>query len=203
MKLLLTSQGTVNNKVRDKMIALLPKDPSRCKLLFITTAANPIDNPEYMHRELKNLKNIGFKVDKFDLKGKTFNEIKKMVEASDVIFVVGGEPFYLLREVRKSGFDRVVKKLSEDKLYIGASAGTYIACPTVEMGLWKKPKRNVYGLKDLSGMGLVDFLVFAHHEKKWDKLIEEKIKKTKYKIYPLTDKQAILVDNEVLEFVNR
>jgi dipeptidase E len=202
MKLLLTSQGTTNIKVMNKLIKLCGKNPRKTKLLFITTAAKPIENPNYMYKERERLKDTGFIVKEYDLDGKSTYEVKNEVDESDVIFAIGGEPFYLLKAARKSGFDKIIKNLGDEKLYVGASAGTYIACPSVEMGLWKKPKRNIYGLKNLSGMGLVDFLVFAHHEKKWDKLINKKAKKINYKIYPLTDKQAINVNNGKLEIVN-
>jgi len=202
MRLLLTSQGTVNEVVRNKLVELINTEPNQCNLLFITTAANPIEKPSYMHRELESLEKLGFKIKKFDLLGKSFKKVKKEVEESDVIFVIGGEPFYLLREVKKSGFDRVIKKLDSNKLYVGVSAGTYITCPSVEMGLWKNPSRNTYGFEDFTGMGLVDFMVVAHYEEKYKKLILKKSKEISHKIYPLTDKQAIFVENGKLEFVN-
>lgn len=202
MRLLLTSQGTVNKVVRNKLVELVNTEPNQCNLLFITTAANPIEKPSYMYRELESLKKLGFKINKFDLLGKSKKEVEKEVDKSNVVFVIGGEPFFLLKEVRKSGFDRIIKKLNNDKLYVGASAGTYIACPSVEMGLWKKPNRNTYGIKDFTGMGLVDFMVVAHYEEKYKQLIQRKSKETPYKIYPLTDKQAISVVKGKLGFVN-
>ena len=55
MKLLLTSQGTTNKKVMDELIKLSGKLPRNTKLLFITTAAKPIENPDYMYRERERL----------------------------------------------------------------------------------------------------------------------------------------------------
>jgi len=202
MKLLLTSQGTTNKKVMDELIKLSGKLPRNTKLLFITTAAKPIENPDYMYRERERLEDTGFIVEEYDIEGKPADEVKKEIDLNDVIFVIGGEPFYLLKAVRGSGFDQIIKNLGDEKLYVGASAGTYISCPSVEMGLWKKPNRNTYGLTDFTGMGLVDFMVMAHYEEKYKELFREKSKGSNYEVCALTDEQAISISNGEMKFIN-
>ena len=202
MKLLLTSQGTTNDKVMNELIKLCGKNPHQTKILFITTASKPIENPDYMYEESKRLNETGFDVKEYDIEGKLANEIKKEIDKNDIVFVIGGEPFYLLKVVRETGFDKIIKNLSNDKLYVGASAGTYIVCPSVEMGLWKKTNRNTYGLTDFTGVGLVDFMVMAHYEEKYKELFQDKTRNAHYKVYALTDNQAISVSGRKLKFIN-
>lgn len=104
--------------------------------------------------------------------------------------------------IRKCNFKKIILKFLKNKLYVGSSAGSYIACPSVEMGLWKKPNRETYGLKDFKGMGLVDFMVFAHYEDIYKDFIEEKRKEIPMKIYELTDDQAISIENGKFKFIN-
>lgn len=200
MNLLLTSQGTVNPKIMEELLRLNGKSPRNTKLLFINTAAKAANN-RYMPGEIERLIKTGFNLSEFDIAEHSQKEVAKAIADNDIIFIIGGQPFYLLKVIRKSGFESSLKKLSGNKLYVGASAGSYAACPSTEMGLWKKPERDTYGLTDLSGMSLVDFLVFAHYEDKYKELLETKRKQIPLKIYELTDKQAISIDHGHVKLV--
>lgn len=201
MKLLLTSLGTSNSKIMDELIRLSGKEPKNSKMLFITTASKPVENVQYMVDELKRLYDRGFQITEYDIFRKSPEELKKQIEVNDIIFVIGGQPFFLLKNVRDTSFDDIIKQLSDDKVYVGQSAGAYLACPTMEMGLWKKPNRNTFGLTDFTGLGLVDFLIFAHHKEIYQPLIEEKTRDLNYKIYTLIDGEAISIDHGDLKFI--
>ncbi len=110
----------------------------------------------------------------------------------------GGNTFYLLKHVRRSGFDKVVKNLiKQGKIYLGVSAGSYIACPTIEAATWKHQDRNRVGMTDFEALNLVPFLISAHYTEKYRLIIEEAVKKTKYSVVALNDEQAVLcVDDD-------
>jgi dipeptidase E len=154
-----------------------------------------------MEGEINRLIDMGFKLMEFDLFGKSTSEIEDAITDNDIIFIIGGQPFYLLKVVRETRFEQILKKLGNNKLYVGASAGSYLACPSMEMGLWKKPERDTYGLKDFKGMSLVEFLVFAHYEEKYKELLEEKRENTTFKIIELDDNQAISIEDKQLELI--
>src|SRR5690606_16433664 len=44
----------------------------------------------------------------------------------DVIFVVGGDTDYLMSVYLKTGFDKLLPKLLESKVYVGSSAGSQV-----------------------------------------------------------------------------
>ncbi|MFH1142279.1 MAG: Type 1 glutamine amidotransferase-like domain-containing protein [Candidatus Uhrbacteria bacterium] len=85
---------------------------------------------------------IGFKVIDVDIKDS--NEHRRLDDC-DIIYVEGGNTFYLLEHVRKSGFDHKLKTLVDyEKVYVGVSAGSILAGQSIEVGR--------YGDKDRCGV---------------------------------------------------
>ena len=203
MKLLLTSAGIVP-EVKEYFLSLLPKKPKEIKVAFITTAAyGESKNPTWMEKDRQLLYGCGIKVvEDLDLKDKTQSELEKIIADKDLIFVNGGNTFYLLHWIRKSGFDKSLPAfLRRGGLYVGVSGGSYVACPTIEAATWKHQDRNKVGLEDLTALNLVPFLLTAHFEEKYRKIVETEAKKTKYPIVALTDEQAILVDGKKVKLI--
>lgn len=182
--------------VKEEILKILPKPANQIKLAHITTAANPERDLSYLEKEEQAMKEAGFQVENIDLEGKNGKELKNLLENKDIVYVQGGNTFYLLKFVKESGFDKVVKELiRKGVIYIGVSAGSYIACPTIEAATWKRQDRNVVGLKDLAALNLVPFLISAHYKSDYEPILKEAVAKTQYEVKILTDKQAILVQN--------
>jgi len=128
----------------------------------------------------------------------------KYFKNKDIIWVRGGNTFFLLKHVKESGFDKVVKKLvNKGKIYVGTSAGTYIACPTIEMAHWKRQDLNLVNLKSLKALNLVPFLIFAHYTPKYKKEVKEGIKKSKYPVKIINDDQAILIQDKKVKLIGK
>ena len=118
------------------------------------------------------------------------------------MFVNGGNTFYLLKWARESGFDKVLSNfLRKGGLYVGVSAGSYIACPTIEAATWKHQDRNRVGITDFTALNLVPFLITAHFEEKYRAIVDQTAKGTKYPIVALSDTQAVLVQNGKIKVV--
>jgi len=159
-----------------------------------------VNSLDYIERSKELLTRKGIEFEDLDLDGKTENDLREILSNFDGVFVNGGSTFYLLKSVRESGFDKVLKELLPNGfIYIGSSAGSYIACPTIEMALWKhQDKYHHYDLKDFTGMNLVPFLITAHYEPTYDEILREKIPTATHSVKILSDDQAILVqDNKV------
>lgn len=135
-------------------------------------------------------------------RGKTSTELEKILADKDVVFVNGGNTFYLLDWTRKSGFDTILNGfLKRGGLYVGVSAGSYLACPTIEQATWKRADRNRWGVTDFKALSYVPFLIVAHFEEKYRNLVDGAAKRTKYPIVALTDKQAVVVDGKKVKIV--
>lgn len=200
MKLFLTSAA---HKVLPTIATMLGRPAKGMKLAFIPTASDPYgDNKPWMDADRAKLIELGFLVTDFDLKDKNEADTRAELSKYDVIFVAGGNTYYLLDYARKSGFLVVAKELAKKgTIYIGSSAGSYLACPTIEASGWKHADRNIVGLKDLRALGLVDFIVVAHYEPDLSEAIEAGKKSTKYPVIVLTDQQMVVVTDDKYEVV--
>jgi len=181
--------------IQKEILRLLPKQPSELKLAHVITASRMEANADYVERDRKALQEVGFRVTDIALEDLTpdtaFGELNKF----DIIYVQGGNTFYLLKQARACNFEQAVRRFLEDpnKWYIGVSAGSYIACPTIEMGSWKRDK-DQHGLDDLTGMNLVSFLLSVHYNREeYREILAERIPTANHPVRILTDDQAFLV----------
>lgn len=194
MKLFLASSANV---VLKKIVPMLPKPPQELKVAFIPTARDPYNKPAtWVEEDREELKRLGFSLVELDLKNKTEQGIRDALRGIDIIFVAGGNTFYLLQKARESGFDKVARELVEQgTMYIGSSAGSILAGPNIEpVKIFDDP--TVAELQSAEGIGLVDFVVLPHFGKeKYGRYHEQVLNEYKdiYKIIPITDKQFIAV----------
>ncbi|MGI0141580.1 MAG: Type 1 glutamine amidotransferase-like domain-containing protein [Candidatus Micrarchaeales archaeon] len=182
----------------DKIILGALKKPSKkITIGYIPNAKNLQTERDRIENRLDKLRTRGFNVIEINLEIFKGRKLGEKLKGVDVIYVGGGNVFLLLNAMRKSGFAKILpKQLDKGKLYIGISAGSYVACPTIDAANWK-PKhsdRNMIGLKDLTGLNLVPFLITAHFGEKYRLIIEKAAKRTNYPIVALYDTRAILVE---------
>lgn len=198
--LLLTSQGM---QIQDEFVKILPKPAAEIRLAHVITASNEMRPRSWLDHDRNILVSMGIQVKDVDVQGKNSDDVRSMLQDTDVIYVQGGDPYFLLKHAKESGFDGVVKELIEKGvLYVGVSAGTYLAGPTLEQAIWRKPDRDTHGLRaNESAMGLVPFLPVVHYLESGKELIRQGIAKTVYPVHILTDDQGLLVQDDVVTFV--
>lgn len=197
--LLLLSSGSFLEK---NLTGVFEKPLSEYKLAHIINASKGrgVNDLSYLKRARERFTNSGVEFEDLDLDGKTEGDLRKILDKFDGVFVTGGSTFYLLKSIRESGFDKVLKELlPKGFIYIGASAGSYVTCPTIEMAFWKhQDKYYHYELEDFTGMNLVPFLISVHYEQKYELILKEKIPQASCPVKVISDEQAILVqDDEV------
>lgn len=182
----------------------LAKD--KVKWAYITTAGNDVPDDSYLIRTKKQLDDLGWNYEEMDITDKNEDEVYEMLKDKDAIFMQGGNTFYLLKQALACNFSRVLDKLlAEGKIYVGASAGSYIMCPNIEMSNWKETdKFNRHGLTDLTALAKVPFQVFCHFNRYTDEQrasIKENAKKSPYKVYFLEDGQAIQIEDDNITLI--
>jgi peptidase E len=142
----------------------IPKEELR--IGYITTALQVVEDAEYltyMKEYEEDMMKAGIHFEPFDLKDKSEEAIRVFFADKNVVQVSGGNPFYLLKYVRESGFAAILEELLTKGLaYVGCSSGSYLMCPTVEVGGWKV-SRNRYGVTDFTALGYVPFLLKCHY----------------------------------------
>jgi len=201
MKLFLTSSG-LHPDVTNPFLEFLGEKPEETKVCFITTASNPEKDKWYVEQDRDKLLELGFKITEFDLEKENAFSLQNKLKDFDVIFVEGGNTFYLLKHVRQSSFDKVLKPLlDEGKIYFGVSAGSIIAGLNIDSAGWKHADRNIVNLKDLTGLNLVPFVISVHTDESNIKVIKNKARLASYPVVSLLDTQAILVENGIKRIV--
>lgn len=165
---------------------------------FIPTAANMGKANVGVIINKMLLKGLGANVEMLNISRLTADEIELRLNNSDCIFVNGGNTFYLLQELKRTGADRMIRsEIEKGKLYIGESAGAVIASPDIEYIQFMDDKGKAPLLKDYSSLGITDFYILPHCESRFfkksvSKIIEEYDNKIELK--KINNRQAILLD---------
>ena len=108
------------------------------KMAYVINASKGVTNLDYIVREKNFFKENNYNYDELDIDSKNEDELRNILSKYEMVYVTGGNSFYLLKSIKDSGFDKVVKELiPKGLIYMGASAGSYVACPTIEQAKWK------------------------------------------------------------------
>jgi dipeptidase E len=203
MNLLLTSAG-IHESFKDIFLSLLPKPASEISVSYIITAAfGEEGDKSWLYKAKEQLQSFGIlDIEDLDLRGKNKEDLYSTLSKKDIILVNGGNTFYLLKYIKESGFDDVIKQLlKQEKIYIGISAGSYIACPTIEQAHWRHQDRNDWNVTDLAGLNLVPFLISAHFTENIRSEVEDGVRSTRYPVVALSDTQAVLVRKNEIKII--
>ena len=140
--------------------------------------------------------NRGANLTVFDLAGKTRDDLTKEVLKADIIYVRGGNTFYLLEHMRNIAFKEVLEEHFKDGVYIGSSAGTCVLSPDIGYITPVDNPENAT-IADYTGLGLVDFNIIPHaNNEKYQDFIGNSYKQpTPPQTFVLTDNQALLLEN--------
>lgn len=180
------------------LIEFIGRDPKNIKVAFITTAADLYTDKWFVDKDRDAFIRRGFKVTDVDIKHKNERELFDMLSKYDLVVVAGGYVFYMLEKSLESGFDKVLNKLlAKGTVYVGGSAGAVLVGPSLLPVESLDDPSKAPLLKSFDGLGLVNFVVIPHsgeekYKERYDKILE-KFKHFKYKIIPITNKQAVEV----------
>ena len=205
-RLLLTSQG-LPDELKDTFISLLTKSPSDYKVAFITTAAldRGDENPSWLEYYRKELREFGI-IDIEDIDLRKFNKqtLREKLQNKDIIYVNGGNTYYLIKYVKENGFGELLPKLlDQDKLYVGVSAGSVIMGPDISLASWTPNDEDVNQsyVNNSKGLSIVPFAIWPHFIESDEIVIQEKTKEVSYPVIALTNQQAVLWKNNIYTVV--
>ena len=174
---------------------------------FIPTASNPEKVRFYVDAGRKALGKLGMVIDELDIASAAPEETARKLQANDYIYVSGGNTFFLLQELKRTGADRlIVERIHSGAYYIGESAGSMIVSPDIEYAKAMDDCRKAPGLHDYGALKLVDFHPVPHHTNFPFKKAAQKIIETygdKISLYPISNAQAIVVQGNTIEMVHK
>jgi len=199
MRLFLTSGGLTNDTLKRSFRSLLAKDLATASIAFIPTGANVFSDTSWLETDLANLRTSGVgKIDLVDLSKLPGAEAIRRCAQADAIWVNGGNTYYLLDWVRRSGMAAALPNLLTDRLYVGVSAGSMLVGPSIESNTPIFPEEDNHKSDDLKGLGLVPFAVIPHlfspsFPNSSPSHIEKFAATVRYPVYALDDASAIEV----------
>lgn len=131
---------------------------------FIPTASIVEEVVFYVEAGKKALEKLGLIVDVLELSTATPDEINTKLRNNDFIYVTGGNTFFLLQEMKKSGADKIIiDEVLAGKLYIGESGGAMVTSPNIAYVEIMDSTGKAPELKNFEALGLVDFYPVPHH----------------------------------------
>lgn len=178
---------------------LIKEDFENKRVAFITTASIHEGYTGYVGSARKLFKKAGSILTEIDISQEEYSAIKDVFAESDIIYFTGGNSFFLIDQLRKSGADELLKKeLMNGKLMIGESAGAIICAPTITYIKQMDEKPEDYSQEDDQGLNLVDFYVLPHYLTAPFKRTTEKIlaEYSDLNICPINNHQAIIVHDK-------
>jgi len=178
-------EGGVQTAILNRFHKMLGMPAGEAKVLFIPTAANSDESRPAAGSCFAELLSAGIlpnNIRIYDIDGSlTLDQAMEY----DVVYFTGGDTGFLLRRMKETGFDKIVKRMVYvNKVYVGASAGSLIATPNIG---------DPYN-EDTAGLCLINAYLSFHCREGTEAREDLPLPH-----FPLTGKQAIAVSWEGYE----
>lgn len=220
MKLLLTSLGLTNNSIAEALKDLVGKEPNEAKVAFIPTGANADrGDKNWMIDNQYRIKEQGYHVDLIELTALSPEAIKAALSDADVIFVGGGNAFYLSYWMQKKGLFEYLPELLQTRVYVGISPGSMMAGDSLRLTSQALSHDEPLSDEDMDNLGpagessgktlhLVDFVFKPHfnspehYEVRNEEYIRSVANRVDKPIYTIDDQSALKIIDGNIEVVS-
>lgn len=129
MKLMMTADGISSPDAEAALLKLLNRDVADCRACIVTTASSAKEKSGTAVRTRQWLERHGFACADFvDIE----RDDPRLLSNYDVIYFNGGNPFYLLLWLKKSGAAAIVRDAAKrGAAIVGTSAGAMVLAPSL------------------------------------------------------------------------
>lgn len=194
--------------VPDKLFELVDKPADSMKTAIIPNGSDYYSERarKVKLRETKEyLAGLGLVADIVDLRDhKNATELQKLLSHYDVLWVRGGNTFCLRDAMQKSGFDKIIKNLLNDRLvYAGESAGACVVGPTLK-GIESADNPEFTETVIWEGLHLLPDIILPHVDNPMfaeDIKFAREVHKDNPRLLELADNQALIIDGDKREVV--
>lgn len=189
--------------VADLFLTFVGGECSGKKVTFIPTASLVEEVDFYVNDGRLALEKMGLIVDELEISTATREEIAEKLRKNDFIYVTGGNTFFLLQELKRTGADALItEQVKSGKIYIGESAGSVVLSPNIEYIKGMDDLTAASDLADFQSLGIVQIYPVPHHtnfpfQEAADAIIAEY--QGKLDLWPINNEQAIIVNCDTYE----
>ena len=170
------------------------------RVTFIPTASIVEDVVFYVKEGKKSLEKLGLIVDELEISTASTDEIERKIKNNDFIYVTGGNTFFLLQELKRTGADKlIISEVENGKVYIGESAGSIVTSNNIEYVEDMDNIEKAPNLKEYRGLGLINFYPIPHYNCfPFKKIVQNIINKytSNINLMPISNKEVILVNGD-------
>ena len=175
-------------------------------ITFIPTAALPDKLDFHIKYSKELLSKMGLIVDELEISTANYLDIVSKLENNAYIYVAGGNTFFLLQEMNRTGAGNLIRtQINAGKLFIGESAGAILVAPDIEYAKDTDDFLAAPQLKTFEALNIIDFYPVPHYK---DDSLKEAVESviSKYgavlPIVPFSNSQAILVTGKEKQIVS-
>ncbi|GLC89603.1 Type 1 glutamine amidotransferase-like domain-containing protein [Lysinibacillus piscis] len=180
--------STEENAYIDQYLLKIPRKQDRLKITFIATASN--DAQGYIGKFYEAFKEE--EPSHLTIQDFALDHVQEMVNASDIIYVGGGNTQYMLTVWRETGFDNVLKQAYEQGVILaGISAGAlcwFERCYS---------ESHDDGFEEFQGLGILQGTFCPHYNDKKRQVAFDQWTSKQDNMFTYA-----LNDNESLHFIN-
>lgn len=174
---------------------------------FIPTAAIPDKLDFHIRYSKELLAKMGLIVYELEISTASHSDIVKKLENNEYIYVAGGNTFFLLQEMNRTGTGNLIKtQINTGKLFIGESAGAILVAPDIEYSKDTDNPLMAPNQKSYDALNIVDFYPVPHYnDASLKEAVDIVISKygTKLPLVPFSNSQAILVIGKEKQIVSK
>jgi len=171
-------------------------------ITFIPTAALHEKVNFYVKAGKRALEKCGWIVDELEISSASADEIGSKLAVNPYVYVSGGNTFFLLQELKRTGTDKwLANHIQAGKPYVGESAGSIIVAPHIEYAKGMDDVGAAPDLPDFKGLGMVNFFPLPHHTNiPFKKAVEKIIRQhgDTLSLVPFSNSQAIVVHGDAM-----
>ncbi len=194
-----------------EVAALLPQSvpTSLCgkTVAFIPTASIHEDFNQYVEEGKEALVSLGLTIRELEITQCEREQIEKVLKDCDCIYISGGNTFFLMQELRRTGTDRLIaEQVEKGKLYIGESAGAMVFAPNIEYATKMDNHLSMTpGFEDFTALGIVKFYPVVHFNSfpfiEATRIVMQE--NCHLPLKPITNKQAIVVIGDTISIQSK
>jgi dipeptidase E len=167
---------------------------------FIPTASVPKKIHFYVQAAEKKLQEFGLIVDVVEISEVDYEISRRVIQNADILYVCGGNPDFLLMQLRKTGVDQLVSDhINQGKPYIGESSGSVVLTKNISYVQKMVGPEPTTPLASYDALNLISFFPLPHYETFPFVQATKEIMNEYYDVIdllPITNKQVIEVIND-------
>lgn len=193
----------ISQKQAAVLSRLAGKKPEQMTFALIENAADVIGNSkDWLGGFRQMLQNNGYQLELLDLRmwrGRK-KALRAKLQSKDVIWLGGGNTFYLRWILKETGADNIIRDLvDKGKIYAGWSAGAVVAGPTLKYfesmdDISESPEMI------MDGLNLINSVVVPHLDNKDfaddAKEANQKLRHDGYNTIVLNDDQVLIINGD-------